>query len=217
MTEELTGCYSCAQGLYAECLDPKEAEDGLIIPCAVHLVGNVGAGVARSRGEVLSPEEITDPLSTGRKRAAAQAPILSGMWCEWSGLRQAGGGVIPVVGCVDNQISDKKGGDPEHGYLQGDRHHGPDKAVINNTPGQNLHRICKLCHNRWHTLNDPYYAEERPNAAKPWNPSSTYYAHDANTEATIDEQEAVEAWWQQKKAERGPYPVTPTGLRKFEP
>lgn len=212
MKETVSACYSCAIGMFAECLDPEELEDGHIVPC-----GAVETVTEESRERSLSPEDVTDPLSTGRKRAVLVAPILTGMICEWAGLKYAGGGVIPMVGCAGNLIADKKGGMPDEGYLQGDRHHGPDKATINNAVGQNLHRICKLCHNRWHTLNDPYYEGTRPKAAQPWNPKESYYLHDANTEATTEEQEQVEEWWRIERSKRPKYPILVEGLRKVEP
>lgn len=60
--------------------------------------------------------------------------------------KNAGGGKIPIVGCLDG--------------MQQARHHGPDKNTLNNERG-NVHRICHTCHNRWHTLNDPDYIIEQ--------------------------------------------------------
>lgn len=212
--EQITSCYPCAQGLYSECLDPLETPEGLIIPCAQRY-RPVGDDSGRNGG-ALDPSQITDTKSTGRKRAAMLAPIMSGMLCEWAGLRQAGGGVIPIVGCAGNQLSDKKQGDPDKGWLPGHRHHGPDKAVINNAVGSNLHRVCAICHNRWHALNDPSYGE-RGEAHEQFLPLKAYYLHDPNTEATVEEQELVEAWWASKKDKRGDYPLEPEGLRKIVP
>jgi len=50
------------------------------------------------------PSDITDITSTGRKRAAMMYPIFKDMKCEWSGLRFAGGGVEPIIGCSGNII-----------------------------------------------------------------------------------------------------------------
>ena len=212
--EYVTSCFSCAQGLFAECLDPLETPDGNIIPCAVRFRSTESSGAG---GGALAPSEVTDAKSTGRKRAVMIAPILDGMLCEWAGLRQAGGGVIPIVGCAGNQLSDKQKGNPEQGWRPGALHHGPDKNTLNNSPGTNLHRICALCHNRWHGANDPFYGE-RPTANVPFTPVQPYYLHDPNTEATVEEQEAAELWWSIKKKEkRGPYPVEPDGLRKIVP
>jgi len=119
-----------------------------------------------------SLSEYSDPVSTGRKRAKEMYPIHAGMVCEWAGLKFAGGGVIPIVGCVGRPASD--------------RHHGPDKNTMNNAPG-NLHRICDHCHNTWHALNDPHYGE-RPEHTKPFLPlNGECCAHDAKTRATTAE------------------------------
>ena len=123
-----------------------------------------------------SLSEYSDPVSTGRKRAKEMYPINAGMVCEWAGLKFAGGGVVPIVGCVGRPASD--------------RHHGPDKNTMNNAPG-NLHRICDHCHNTWHAVNDPHYGE-RPEHTKPFIPLSGMFSkHDPATRATT--QEIIEA------------------------
>lgn len=113
-----------------------------------------------------------DPISTGRKRAAEMYPISAGMVCEWAGLAKAGGGVVPIVGCVGRPASD--------------RHHGPDKNTMNNAPS-NLHRICDYCHNTWHALNDLHYGE-RPVHTQPFIPEGVvgidWFLHDTETRAT---------------------------------
>lgn len=211
--EYVTACYPCGQGLYAECLAPTESSDGLIIPCAVRYKAAEKTG---NGGGALEPEDVTDPISTGRKRAALLAPFFPGMLCEWAGLRQAGGGVTPIVGCAGNQLTGKKNGDPETGWLASHRHHGPDKAVLNNAPGMNLHRVCAVCHNRWHAMNDPFYGK-RGEANEQFLPLQEYYLHDANTEATVEEQELAEQWWETDKDKRPEYPIEPEGLRKIAP
>ena len=116
-----------------------------------------------------------DPISTGRKRAAEMYPIHPGMVCEWAGLRLAGGGVVPIVGCVGRPASD--------------RHHGPDKNTMNNAPS-NMHRICDYCHNTWHAVNDPYYGE-RPEHTLPFIPKGElnvdWFLHDSATKASMEE------------------------------
>jgi hypothetical protein len=87
-------------------------------------------------------DDVTDPKSTGRKRAAVMYPLEEGMICEWAGLANAGGGGKPIIGCYNNPATN--------------RHHGPDKSTLNNAEG-NVHRICAHCHNRWHASNDPIY------------------------------------------------------------
>lgn len=91
------------------------------------------------------PEKITDPYSTGRKRAATQYPLFKTNPCEWRGKKNCGGGLEPITGCING--------------LQQDRHHGPVKNPLRNEPG-NVHRICKYCHNRWHENNNSIYDEE---------------------------------------------------------
>lgn len=98
-------------------------------------------------GQLKDPDSITDTESTGRKRAAKLFPIQTGMACEWRRLKLAGGGVVPIVGCI--------------GGVATDRHHGPNKSTLANFIG-NVHRICATCHNRWHSVNDQYYSGERP-------------------------------------------------------
>jgi hypothetical protein len=116
--------------------------------------------------------EYKDPVSTGRKRAAEMYPINPGMVCEWAGLKFAGGGVVPIVGCI--------------GRAATDRHHGPDKNTMNNAEG-NVHRICAFCHNAWHGVNDPFYGE-RPDPTKPFIPAEgDVKEHDPLTKATTEE------------------------------
>lgn len=116
-----------------------------------------------------------DPVSTGRKRAAEMYPINTGMVCEWAHLKKAGGGVVPIVGCI--------------GRAATDRHHGPDKNTMNNAEG-NVHRICSFCHNAWHGVNDPFYGT-RPDHMLPFIPNGNkgedWADHDATTKATTEE------------------------------
>jgi hypothetical protein len=118
-------------------------------------------------------DAITDVQSTGRKRAAVMYPIEEGMVCEWSQLRYAGGGVIPIIGCFNNPATDT--------------HHGPDKNTLNNTP-ENVHRICADDHNRWHAINNQYYGD-RPPGTEPFIPLDgwEWTMHDPNTKATPEE------------------------------
>lgn len=94
-------------------------------------------------------EDITDPHSTGRKRAATLYPLNRTAFCEWRDLANCGGGKHPIVGCAT-------------GY-QENLHHGPDKNTLNNTrdednpTNRNVHKICSMCHNRWHAANDKDY------------------------------------------------------------
>lgn len=124
-------------------------------------------------------DEVTDPKSTGRKRAAVAYPLEdeegNAIECEWSGLRFAGGGISPIIGCVPgvNKATN--------------RHHGPDKNTLNNSSG-NVHRICSWCHNRWHTKNDPLYVEKFE--------TPEWKAHDPETKADVATILGNEAYWQ---------------------
>jgi hypothetical protein len=116
---------------------------------------------------------LKDQQSTGRKRAARLYPLNPEASCEWRGLKNSGGGPIPIVGCNSG--------------TQQARHHGPDKNTLNNDEG-NVHRICHRCHNRWHTKNDPVYVA-----------GESYPAHDSVTQATIQEIMESEVYWASHK------------------
>lgn len=140
------------------------------------LCGNVSSEV-KEAVKVGRPEkeagEMADPLSTGRKRAAAALPIAVGDICDWAFLKEAGGGVVPITGCP--------------GYPASDRHHGPDKNTLNNEVGVNLHKVCDFCHNRWHAANDMFYMGERPKDDTPWVPEGHYKAHNPELKMTRKE------------------------------
>jgi hypothetical protein len=213
---------ACAVGYFSECHNPVEVfEDGWIIPC-VTLFRSVGTvtvqreHVARETGvdgtlgrPPMDPDAIRDILSTGRKRAARALPILDGMPCGWMGLKYAGGGPVPIVGCrnhVLNKAIQKAEGNVYGGHL----HHGPDKNVLNNLPGVNLHAVCSQCHNRWHAVNNVFYEGDRPNAGAVWLPSAPYWPHDPVTRLTDEDIAVSEAWWSLDVADRGEYPLYPT-------
>lgn len=183
-----TTCHPCLLGLHQECWTPESGEcccggrDYLDSPEIGTASPGTGGGVGP---RVLNPSEITDPTSTGRKRAAQLYPIFRDMLCEWAYLKFAGGGVAPIIGCDGNLIQPQsKAGDG------GDVHHGPDKNTVNNAPG-NVHRICKSCHHAWHAANDVYYGKKRPPADEQWLPSVAYVQHDPATRA--DERELRDA------------------------
>lgn len=142
-------CPACVAGLYEECETPEILEEGWIKPC-IALFSNIsetGDGTDRRGASLKDPSEITDVTSTGRKRAAMLLPIMTGQVCDWAGLKWAGGGVQPIVGCRGNRLAEfKKNEDKPDGVdSRGERHHGPDKAVLNNAVGKNLHAICSSC------------------------------------------------------------------------
>lgn len=227
VTEITHMCPPCAAGIYGECENPEVVEtpgDGSewIIPCAVKF-SSVQVPVLR-KGDgavgrpVLSPDEVTDATSTGRKRAAMLAPVLEGMRCEWAGLKHAGGGVVPIAGCNGHLLIDRKGGDEKRSLYQGDLHHGPDKNTLNNAVGTNLHRVCADCHHRWHAANDAFYDKEgRPGPAFPFTPVQAYFLHDPITRFTDEEFELAEAWWSLSKKARGDFPFKPGGDRLVLP
>jgi hypothetical protein len=175
-----------------------ESETWTVCCCSLNKEPDAQAFV--KTGEVgrplAAPEDITDPKSTGRKRAAMIAPIFPGMLCEWAGLLNAGGGIHPIVGCRGNTIEETKVG--EHA---GHRHHGPDKNTLDNGPG-NLHRICTTCHNRWHAVNNPSYPQPRPPADQPWYPEGEWAPHDPVTKATEEDYETSDAYWAKRKVDR---------------
>lgn len=184
----------------------------LELDAAVEKILAEGGELTAGGSKVKDPDEIKDWESTGRKRAKEIAVVFEGDVCAWAFLKFAGGGVTPIVGCNGNRIY----ANPEDKSLRGDRHHGPDKNVLNNSLGVNLHLICTFCHNRWHALNDPFYALDpitkkavRPRPGLHYNPDAPYWPHDPVTRATELEYEQSEAWWALGKASRPEYPFTP--------
>lgn len=180
-------CFACRAGFYDECHnlwhDEEPCGDVKFTPTGeVKLENSVDEDGGRREVDsgyiqdgydsAKDLSDYKDPISTGRKRAAEMYPISPGMVCEWANLKKAGGGVVPIVGCVGRPASD--------------RHHGPDKNTMNNAPG-NLHRICDHCHNTWHALNDPHYGD-RPPHTEPFLPKEMeWFEHDPDTRATMDE------------------------------
>lgn len=211
-------CPACAAGIPEECQNPDTVvgHPEWIIPCIAAFTSIEVSDKPKGQAgrPLLDPDQVTDVKSTGRKRAAMVMPFLEGRVCDWSGLKHAGGGVIPILGCQGNTITEAKKTEDarEKGYDEvGHRHHGPDKNVLNNTPGLNLHGVCTVCHTRWHALNNRFYDEKgRPeNASTPFLPVEAYYLHDSQTTFTNEEWELVEQWWDLPVKDRGDYPFTP--------
>lgn len=140
-------CLSCRQDFHSECGDPCCCVQATPIPLGIDLP------------PVESPSDFKDPHSTGRKRAFKLYPLDYDAPCEWRGIKYAGGGNHPIVGCANGK--------------QQSRHHGPDKNTLNNTKG-NVHRICHDCHNNWHAVNDPGYQ---------WGDHIVRTLHDSHTVA----------------------------------
>lgn len=165
-------CLACATGFHWEC--PSREDNSC---CCSESGPGFTTETIRS-GPIKDDEDVTDPKSTGRKRAAVAYPIEEGMLCEWANLKAAGGGYYPIIGC--------------HGRPAVARHHGPDKNTLNNNSG-NVHRICANCHNRWHTRNDPLYDE--------FFGTAEWRSHDSSSIATVEEILRNEAYWLSKKGE----------------
>lgn len=177
-------CWACVAGMHDECFRPEATVAGLL-RCCCYRKETIPEAAPVGR-PVAVPGEVTDVLSTGRKRAAMLYPVYDGMVCEWAYLKYAGGGVEPIIGCAGNLLYNERGK-----YA---RHHGPDKNTLENGP-LNVHRICETCHNRWHTLNDPYYGE-RPEGGQPFLPTEfEWMKHDAVTRASAAEIAENEAMW----------------------
>lgn len=168
-------CPPCNGSEHLFCLAPIISDEGVECCCVAFNAGTpVEFGGLKERGgQIKSAEDITDVQSTGRKRCALMYPFEEGMICEWSNLRLAGGGVLPIVGCLDNKATN--------------RHHGPDKNTLNNN-SDNVHRICAFCHNYWHGQNDPYYGA-RPAGTEPFIPIGdvSWSLPDKTTRATVEE------------------------------
>jgi hypothetical protein len=160
-------CEYCAMGLHKSCtetescgcnhqyqqtesaLSPTKLEDGELEShedSEGRYTSRSSSGISNRSGK--REALLKDQQSTGRKRAAKLYPIDRTAPCEWRGKANCGGGEYPILGCANG--------------LQTDRHHGPDKSVVNNEQG-NVHRICKYCHNRWHAKNDPGYDWNKTN------------------------------------------------------
>lgn len=185
-------CLPCITGYHFECWNP---EDETLSCCCDHTMdiaasANVDEDTKERGGQIKEAHKVKDLQSTGRKRAAKLYPIPKEgqpgypMKCEWAGLKSAGGGVAPIVGCV--------------GDLAKNIHHGPNKNTLENSVG-NVHRICSQCHNRWHTLNDIAYEGERPNGEVPWVPVGNYFNHDGVTLATPEDIANHEMMWINRK------------------
>lgn len=152
-------CAACGRGFVAECTRKKPCDveaylmyvksGGILV---LEESGSAEPVANKKKGKTF--EELSDPHSTGRKRAAILYPLDKEAACEWQGKKNCGGGRVPVTGCT-------------HGK-QVARHHGPVKNTTRNQTG-NVHRICTRCHNHWHELNDLVY-DEREYGMLPHDP-----------------------------------------------
>jgi hypothetical protein len=151
----MSDCIPCFRGFHWECVSaaphkPKKCkcvERALARPVAGSLIKadvNETKKVLVPKDAKSNRENIIDPHSTGRKRAAELYPFSTSMPCEWRELKECGGGLRPIIGCLNGLV--------KH------RHHGPVKDTLRNHLG-NVHRICVDCHIHWHELNDLIYSE----------------------------------------------------------
>lgn len=205
-------CPACSAGQHAECYTPEYQSKTAIsnsgfefevwrIECCCHKESEA-ARIEPSKpvslrdailGGYKADEDVKNSQWTGRKRAAALYPIEEGSICEWANLAYAGGGVEPVVGCRGNKITAKRRDEVPEGYSSGSIHHGPDKDTMNNNP-ENVHRVCQTCHNRWHSLNDPYYGERMEGQS--FLPlTGECRQHDTATLITENERAYDDAYW----------------------
>lgn len=192
-------CLPCAVGNHDGCWKPTTTwdcccpdmywnDDGpLTLAAVVSTPDGITDGRKERGGQLKDADSVRDTESTGRKRAAVMFPIIKGMPCEWQGLKLAGGGVVPITGCLKGTATDI--------------HHGPNKSTLGNYVG-NVHRICSSCHNRWHSINDKFYDATRPSGMY-WYPIvvDTVYEHLPFLYATENDQALVAVAWIEKKAE----------------
>lgn len=140
-------CIACGRDLHYECLK------GLDDKCCCKGTRDIEVVEPRS-GNYKDDDAIT--ISAGRKRAAVEYKIYPEKDCEWRFKADCGGGLFPVVGCLNGK--------------QANRHHGPVKDTSRNEPN-NVHLICANCHNEWHAKNDEKYNEivynELPHKPRP--------------------------------------------------
>lgn len=161
-------CLSCGRGFHNECeTECVKCHPEIIKSVSITKITGTGLGAPTK-----DPESVKDRHSTGRKRAAQLYPIFKEQNCEWQGKKNCGGGLKPIVACLNGK--------------QRHRHHGPVKDTLRNEPG-NVHRICTSCHVHWHAENDPIYDEEAYNKL-PHSPE----------EATEIELAAAAAYWMNK-------------------
>lgn len=183
----MVNCLPCVTGYHSECWTPTA--EGLChchddAPVVIHSDDTKERG-----GQIKEMKDVTDLESTGRKRAARLYPLNREANCEWQGLKLAGGGPKPIIGCLAGK--------------QQAIHHGPDKNTLSNFVG-NVHRICHTCHNRWHTLNDSHYPSERPSGDSPYVPPEGVetFPHDGLTKFTPEEFAANEMMWLERKEKK---------------
>ena len=138
-------CLPCGREFHDECENPLS---DIYCCCDTERDGGDEEGSSSTNGGRVIKQrarrnDVT--VSAGRKRAAAEYEIDPDVPCDWRGRVNCGGGFFPIPGCISG--------------FQTDRHHGPDKTTTNNSP-ENVHLICKPCHNLWHRRNDEAYGPD---------------------------------------------------------
>jgi hypothetical protein len=179
-------CPACQIGATLECfrINGKRCSTQKLEVVKGTIVSDPSLDKVKQKPSHKADEDVRDAHSTGRKRAAILLPLTqengTPFICEWAGLKFAGGGKVPIIGCTGNQATH--------------RHHGPDKNTLNNERDnpRNIHRICTYCHNRWHASNDIGYAEYVKEIGGP----EKLPAHDMETKATAEEMVANELRYQ---------------------
>lgn len=174
---------SSTPGASAQAAESSKGDSGYIHPDAWLGARDIGT--------------LTDPKSTGRKRVERMYRISAGQVCDWARKKNCGGGLVPVVGCLNNPATDL--------------HHGPDKNTLNNAKmtrqvgdTENVHVICSECHNRWHAANDGLYPEydRITQQAEPWLPVGEWSPHEP-VEADTDELIEEERHREEQRRQRG--------------
>lgn len=148
-------CIACGRFLHEECEKPI---DDAQCCCKPTQTGIAFSDPESNVGRPLKPDDEIG-VSAGRKRAATAYQIISEKPCEWIWKANCGGGLFPIIGCMN--------GTQQH------RHHGPVKNTARNEP-TNVHLICARCHNTWHAKNDSKYNEDEydklPHKPRPATP-----------------------------------------------
>src|SRR5687767_4378746 len=96
-------CINCSDGLCWECTNLSNGACCCNGPSAsiAEEIEDAEEETRDSRRPTTYKREGTlkDQQSTGRKRAARLYPLNPDASCEWRGLKNAGGGQFPIVGC----------------------------------------------------------------------------------------------------------------------
>ena len=131
-------CISCLRGFHEECLPGCDNCHPKIEESQSLTIEHKEDRLAWSKEN----NDVRDPHSTGRKRAAKLFPLDKQAPCEWQGkgtIEFPGTNLKPVETCTEGK--------------QQCRHH-IDYNTLNNSE-TNVVRICHTCHVKFHWNNDP--------------------------------------------------------------